>query len=677
MAPFVAGANELSNQAFPALVQGAEEGLRRTFRTERRPSRLSVASTAENSDEEQEGSPPHMNRKSKTPPPQSSAPAALSDSAPAALSAPSSRIPSRKNSMKSPVPLGAIIAGGSADALSLPGNHMSDDGNSGENTPSEGGGGSARRQSLMKLIFGKSGREASEESGANANELVYFSPKSISRSRWDMFLILLIVYTCIELPPRIAFASDDNVFDALMGIDLAVDFFFLTDVALAFETGIEDHGVVEMRRELVRRTYLRTWFVFDLAASLPIDFFTYFTDVKASERLVLRLPRLLRMLRLPRLFRYLQRWSSLLPIDSSIMRIGKLVFFILAFAHFNACTQYFIARVEGFPQHCWVVRNNLGDEKDFVKYSVALFNALSHMLCIGYGRHEGGNDPVSDWLEAGAPAEDPPLILAASPVTTAEVWVTVFSMVVGASFYVVLIGVMSSLMLGVDQSGQEYTMKLDVWKQYFAYRQLPRDLRERVLSYYEHRWHTRKIFDEDMLLGQLNSALKTDAHLHNCRHIVEMVPLFKLVSPAVVSTLVTRLKTHGCLSGELIYCDGQVAEQMYFISSGGVEIIHPDGDLITELSDGSYFGEFPLLFDDIPLRSATARSVGFCTLYILSASDFHEVAAVYPELPKVMREIAQARRTHMVEARESVDGDRGSEDDSPKKLRVGRASAAL
>ena len=538
----------------------------------------------------------------------------------------------------SKVPLGAIIAGGSAEMQPSP----RDTENDGDNEPSE----SSRRKSLLNLIFGHSSNEIADTDKHDAATHVRFSPKSVSRCRWDILLIVLIVYTCLELPPRIAFAKDDNVFDVLMGVDLAVDIVFLLDVVLAFETGIEDHGIIEMHRDIVRRTYVRSWFAFDLLSSVPIDFFTYLANVSQSERLVLRLPRLLRLLRLPRLIRYLQRWSNLISIDTSLMRISKLVFFIIIFAHMNACAQYYFARLEGFPPHCWVVRNNLMDASNFVKYSIALFNALSHMLCIGYGRHEGGDDPVSDWLEAGAPPDDPPLILAASPVTTTEVWVTVISMVTGASFYVVLIGVMSSLMLGVDQSGQEYTMKLDVWKQYFSYRQLPRDLRERVLNYYEHRWHTRKIFNEEQLLGQLNSALKTDAHMHNCRNLLDTVPLFSLVPHAVISELVKRLKFHGCLSGELIYCDGQVAEEMYFISSGRVEILHPDGDLITVLGEGSYFGEFPLIFDDIPLRTATARSIGYCDLCILRSYDFHDVATVYPELPNVMREIAEARRRH-------------------------------
>jgi len=56
-----------------------------------------------------------------------------------------------------------------------------------------------------------------------------------------------------------------------------------------------------------------------------------------------------------------------------------------------------------------------------VKYSWAFFMALSHMLCIGYGRYP--------------------------PLTVSEIWITIFSMVMGASLYAIFIGQISSMTL--------------------------------------------------------------------------------------------------------------------------------------------------------------------------------------------------------------------------------------
>ena len=68
------------------------------------------------------------------------------------------------------------------------------------------------------------------------------------------------------------------------------------------------------------------------------------------------------------------------------------------------------------------------------KYSWSLFKAISHMLCIGFGR----------W----------------PPQNTTEVWLTIVSMMTGATFYALFIGNMSTLLLSIDSSGRLYNEKV-------------------------------------------------------------------------------------------------------------------------------------------------------------------------------------------------------------------------
>ena len=77
-----------------------------------------------------------------------------------------------------------------------------------------------------------------------------------------------------------------------------------------------------------------------------------------------------------------------------------------------------------------------------------------------------------------------------------EYWVVIFSMMLGACFYALLLGMMPTLMLSMDISGSLYTQKVDIWRQYFNYRGIKKDLRRRILNYFEFRWHTRKVFNE-------------------------------------------------------------------------------------------------------------------------------------------------------------------------------------
>ena len=68
------------------------------------------------------------------------------------------------------------------------------------------------------------------------------------------------------------------------------------------------------------------------------------------------------------------------------------------------------------------------------QYSWSLFKAISHMLCIGFGRFP--------------------------PQNVTEVWLTIISMMVGATFYALFIGNMSTLLLSIDSSGRIYNEKV-------------------------------------------------------------------------------------------------------------------------------------------------------------------------------------------------------------------------
>lgn len=73
----------------------------------------------------------------------------------------------------------------------------------------------------------------------------------------------------------------------------------------------------------------------------------------------------------------------------------------------------------------------------FVQYTWSIFKALSHMVCIGYGRFP--------------------------PQNAAEVWITIISMLIGATFYAMLIGHISTLMYSVDSASRQYDERVSLY----------------------------------------------------------------------------------------------------------------------------------------------------------------------------------------------------------------------
>ena len=481
-----------------------------------------------------------------------------------------------------------------------------------------------KKRDVLSLIFGTSYTLEAEKH--TDEKVVWLGPRDRIRGQWDTFFIVMVMFSLAYWPLYCAFQNGQV--HALYILDKIVNVVCIVDLILNFHTGYNDGGMIEMRSHQVHMHYLGSRFVIDLYSSLPIDIFMFSSNSLRYRQasLFFRLESIVRsMCRLPRLVSYLSKWEDQIRLDANVLRVGKLVGVILLFAHTNACIQYLAARIEEFPDESWVVRNDLLDAAPTRKYTVALFNALSHMLCIGYGSHGDGST---------------------APFTDAEVFLTILSMVVGASFYVVLVGIIASIVLSMDHSGAAFKEKIDIWRQYSQYRQLPKDIRDRVFKYFEHRWHTRKVFEENELLSQLPRGLSGDIKMFRSEYLLNRVPIFKLCHPAIVRTVVSNLKPMSCLAEEVVYIAGQMAEEMYFILKGEVQILSKESNLITTLSDGSYFGEFPMIFDEVKTRTGTAKCTTWTKLYTLDKSDFADIVEVYPELLAVMRQIAEARKVH-------------------------------
>ena len=476
-----------------------------------------------------------------------------------------------------------------------------------------------KRMSFFKNIFGTVSPSATSSTNYYEDRMdskkVKYDPKSRVRARWDLLMGCFIMYTCGILPLRVAFG--DNEFGFFSMMDLLIDCGFMVDIYINFNTGYDDGGLIIMDPTFVRQKYMKTWFLFDLVSSFPFDLLLLFSSTSNDNYLYFRLPKLLRIFRLPRLFRYLKRWQDVLPINSAALRTAKLVFLILAFAHLNACLQFLVAELEGFPDDGWVARVQVTDAPTLAQYLHALFRALPQMLCIGYG-------------------EEPPK-------TQLEIWIIICSMMSGASFYIVLIGIMSSLMLSMDRSGAKYREQMEIWTEYFAYARIPQKLRNRVIKYYKHRWYTKKYFDEISLVSELSLALQNDISMHICKDLVQKVPIFKACRPVVMASLVPALRPVTLIPNELIYRTGEIANEMFFILHGDIAIESSSGEVFTTLSSGSYFGEFPLIYDRKLSRTAHARAITHVELYSLQRKKFDVICQVYPEFLELMRSIADAR----------------------------------
>ncbi|KAJ3648860.1 hypothetical protein Zmor_020631 [Zophobas morio] len=299
---------------------------------------------------------------------------------------------------------------------------------------------------------------------------------------------------------------------------------------------------------------------------------------------------------------------------SVFMRIFNLICMMLLIGHWSGCLQFLVPMLQGFPANSWVAINELQEAFWLEQYSWALFKAMSHMLCIGYGRFP--------------------------PQSLTDMWLTMLSMISGATCYALFLGHATNLIQSLDSSRRQYREKVKQVEEYMAYRKLPREMRQRITEYFEHRYQG-KFFDEECILGELSEKLREDVINYNCRSLVASVPFFANADSNFVSDVVTKLKYEVFQPGDIIIKEGTIGSKMYFIQEGIVDIVMANGEVATSLSDGSYFGEICLLTN--ARRVASVRAETYCNLFSLSVDHFNAVLDQYPLMRRTMESVAAER----------------------------------
>ncbi|ETE61029.1 Potassium/sodium hyperpolarization-activated cyclic nucleotide-gated channel 4 [Ophiophagus hannah] len=369
-------------------------------------------------------------------------------------------------------------------------------------------------------------------------------------------MLLLMVGNLIILPVGITFFKDENTPPWIV-FNVLSDTFFLADLVLNFRTGIvvEDNTEIILDPHTIKMKYLRSWFLVDFISSIPVDYIFLIVDLETQvdsevykTARALRIVRftkilsLLRLLRLSRLIRYIHQWEEIFhmtyDLASAVVRIFNLIGMMLLLCHWDGCLQFLVPMLQDFPEDCWV--------------------SINHMV--------------------------------QAPEGMTDVWLTMLSMIVGATCYAMFIGHATALIQSLDSSRRQYQEK-------------------EIINF-------------------------------NCRNLVDNMPLFANADPNFVTAMLTKLRFEVFQPGDFIIREGTVGKKMYFIQHGVVSIL-TRGSKEMKLSDGSYFGEICLLTRG--RRTASVRANTYCRLYSLSVDNFNEVLEEYPMMRRAFETVAMDR----------------------------------
>ena len=369
------------------------------------------------------------------------------------------------------------------------------------------------------------------------------------RNGWMLVVFVTVLYVMVEIP--VVYAFSVPVFPWVLFDATAVCVFSL-DIVVSFQQSYmteEDEWVTDPA--LIRRHYLRTWFVPDLLAALPLDFLSYAADPTNTNATVafqvLRLLKTLRLLRVAKLLDQVQVKG--LP---AWMQLWYMMLSFFLVVHWCACGFWAIAVREGL-QNSWAAAAGITDLPPAQQYLWSFYWALATCTTLGYGDIH--------------------------PVSTIEVLFGTLVIALGAMVYAIVIGAVGAHVISTRFAAKiDYSRFMDSVEALEKHYKLPVPLRKRIHGFYEHMWRRHMSFVDQALIANLPHELKGAVSVSVFGKLLDQSSALKHTSAAFQRALVSMFTWHSVLvPGTSLVERGHVVDRVYFVRRGVLEVLRVEG----------------------------------------------------------------------------------------------------
>ncbi|XP_035540462.1 potassium channel AKT2/3-like isoform X2 [Juglans regia] len=318
-----------------------------------------------------------------------------------------------------------------------------------------------------------------------------------------------------------------------------------------------------------RYRYLSTWFLMDLASTIPFQTLGYLFTGKRHMGLSYSLLGVLRFWRIRRVKQLFTRLEKDTRFSYFGVRCAKLLSVTLFAVHCAGCLYYLLADRYPHQGRTWIGASNPNFRETglSVRYISALYWSITTMTTVGYGD-----------LHA---------------VNTVEMIFIIFFMLFNLGLTAYIIGNMTNLVVEGTRRTMEFRNSIEAASNFVCRNRLPLRLREQILAYMCLRFKAESL-NQQQLIEQLPKSIYTSICQHLFLPTVENVYLFKGISKETLFILVAKMKAEYIPPREDVVMQNEAPEDVYIIVSGQVEIIDCEMEkerVVGTLQCGDMFGE--------------------------------------------------------------------------------------
>lgn len=383
-------------------------------------------------------------------------------------------------------------------------------------------------------------------------------------------MVVLVAYSLWIYPFQVAFlkASPNR---QLYITDNVVDLFFAVDIVLTFFVAYIDRRtqllVCDWRKIAVR--YLSTWFLMDMASTMPFEALGSLITGKQKVGLSYSLLGLLRFWRLRRVKQLFTRLEKDIRFSYFWVRCARLLSVTLFLVHCAGCLYYLLADRYPHQGKTWIgaVIPNFRETSLWIRYISALYWSITTMTTVGYGDMHAVN--------------------------TMEMIFIIFYMLFNLGLTAYLIGNMTNLVVEGTRRTMEFRNSIEAASNFVCRNRLPPRLKEQILAYMCLRFKAESL-NQHQLIEQLPKSICKSICQHLFLPTVEKVYLFKGISREILLLLVAKMKAEYIPPREDVIMQNEAPDDVYIIVSGEVEIIDYEGEkehVVGTLQSADMFGE--------------------------------------------------------------------------------------
>ncbi|KAI8820100.1 uncharacterized protein EV422DRAFT_596928 [Fimicolochytrium jonesii] len=434
-------------------------------------------------------------------------------------------------------------------------------------------------------------------------------PLCLARALWDVLMALVLIFAVVFIPFVLAFINYGN---HLADASIALTVIFVADLIVnALISHRTSHGRTGVAKLAPIWKFLH--YATDIVSTIPWDFMVsgQYGECMTMLRL-LRIPQLFRIFSSNPLLRRLStRCQKFLGVGESFSTLCVYMGGLALYFHVFSCTVLLLGKVhhfEGWHEVEYVAEKTVPEQYTF-GFFVAAFHA--HAL---------------------------------KPKNIDEQWNIMLSAIISAAMHGAVLGSISSLMSSLDPMGRMYKHKIEEVNEYMKYKNVDPALRDRVNEFF-HLKYRGKYFKERELLGELNDNLRQEILVNNCRELVGKVSFLSRKmddgrDEIFLGRIASALKAVYYLTGDIIFEQGKVGNEMFFIISGSVDVII-NTKVVGTLNSGQFFGEVALLAQTA--RTATIQAQTNVVAYQLDGSDFDEIVEDFDDMAVNIRRVYEER----------------------------------